>query len=251
MNHTEFDECAEDYEAQLNQGLSCSGESREFFARGRLVWLKQCLDAIGFRPTSVLDYGCGTGLATPLFIELLGARSVVGIDVSAKSLEVARRTYGHLASGFHLPSDDEPTGQIDLAFCNGVFHHIPPKDRSEAVSYILRCLRPGGIFAFWENNPWNPGTRFIMSRVPFDRDAIMLSAPEARRLVRRAGFEVVRTDSCFFFPNALKALRWIEPFLAKLPFGGQYQVLCCNKRIELQPRFRTGQLQGSSSRPSR
>jgi hypothetical protein len=25
-----------------------------------------------------------------------------------------------------------------------------------AVDYVYRSLRPGGLFAFWENNPWNP-----------------------------------------------------------------------------------------------
>lgn len=50
------------------------------------------------------------------------------------------------------------------------------------VDLVRRSLRPGGVFAFWEINPWNPGTRHVMSRIPFDRDAIMLTPPEARWL---------------------------------------------------------------------
>jgi hypothetical protein len=84
---------------------------------------------------------------------------------------------------------------------------------------------PGGMFALWENNPWNPGTRYIMSRVPFDKDAITMTPPETRRLLRNAGFEIVRTDFLFLFPHLLRALRPLERVLAPLPLGGQYLVL--------------------------
>jgi hypothetical protein len=64
-----------------------------------------------------------------------------------------------------------------------------------------------------------------MRRTPFDRDAVTLTAREARSLVRSAGLEVLRTDYCFYFPRFLRALRALEPYLASLPFGAQYQVL--------------------------
>ena len=62
-------------------------------------------------------------------------------------------------------------------------------------------------------------------RPPFFRDAILLSAREARRLLRIAGFKVLRTDYLFLFPQILKALRIIEPSLVRLPLGAQYQVI--------------------------
>jgi hypothetical protein len=93
------------------------------------------------------------------------------------------------------------------------------------VADIARSPRPGGLFAFWENNPWNPGTRYVMSRIPFDRDAVTLIPPEARQLLQKAGFEILRTDFLFIFPGVLKWLRWIEPSISHLPFGAQYQVL--------------------------
>ena len=112
-----------------------------------------------------------------------------------------------------------------MAYCNGVFHHIDPTDRPAAVRYVWKALRPGGVFAFWENSPWNPGTRLVMRRIPFDRDAVLLAAPAARRLLEGNGFEVVRTDFTFVFPNFLKALRRVEKRLARLPLGAQYLVL--------------------------
>jgi SAM-dependent methyltransferase len=112
-----------------------------------------------------------------------------------------------------------------LAYCNGVFHHIPPAGRDAAARDVFRWLRPGGAFALWENNPWNPGTRLVMSRIPFDRDAITLSYLEAQALLRRAGFRAVATSFHFFFPSALRALRRAEPWLERVPFGAQYCVL--------------------------
>jgi hypothetical protein len=26
-------------------------------------------------------------------------------------------------------------------------------------------MRPGGVVALWENNPWNPATRYVMGRI--------------------------------------------------------------------------------------
>jgi SAM-dependent methyltransferase len=221
-----FDCYAQDYDAALNRGISLSGEGKLFFARGRVALLAECLGRLGFRAETVLDYGCGTGTSTPYFLELLQAGSVVGVDPSAASLREAERLYAALPSRYLTPDRYPPDASVDLAFCNGVFHHIPPAERGAAVRYVADCLRPGGLFALWENNAWNPGTRWAMSRIPFDRDAITLTAREARSLVRSAGLEVLRTDFAFIFPRFLRPLRVAEPYLRRFPLGGQYQVLC-------------------------
>lgn len=218
----DFDEFAGEYDRALAEGLSVSGESKEYFAKGRIEWLRGLLDA---PPARVLDYGCGTGSSTPYLLDVLGASHVTGVDVSRASLAVARETYAERPADFRAIDDHAPDAEFDLAFTNGVFHHIPPDDRAVAVAYVWRALRPGGVFAFWENNPWNPGTRYVMHKCPFDADAIMLSPPEAKRLVVRAGFEIDRLDFLFVFPRALSALRPLEARLAKLPVGAQYLVL--------------------------
>ncbi len=118
-------------------------------------------------------------------------------------------------------------GAFDLAFCNGVFHHIPLPERASSAARVFKHLRSGGMFAFFENNPLNPGTRYVMSRIPFDRDAITLMPWTARRLLRAAGFKIILTDYLFYFPKALAGLRPLEPLLSKLPlWRAQYLVLC-------------------------
>ena len=220
---SEFDGFADNYDQALQNGLSLSGETKDFFANGR-VNILACL--LGARPfPRILDYGCGTGSATPYLRALPNVAEVVGVDISDKSLDCARATYQHPHVEFHNLSTLSQLGSFDLAFCNGVFHHIPTSERLGSLSQIYHALKPNGLFAFWENNPWNPGTRWVMSRVSFDRDAILLWPKEARRLLSEAGFEVVLTHFAFIFPKALGFLRFAEWPLRNLPLGAQYMLL--------------------------
>jgi len=221
-----FDADAEDYERRLDEGLAISGESSMFFAKARIAWLATRLRQLKFAPETLLDYGCGTGGSTAFFAESLGVRSIVGLDVSPKSLEKARTRHASACIEYYLTQEYTPRANIDVAFCNGVFHHIPPADRQNVLRHMTSCVRPGGVLALWENNPWNPGTRYIMSRIPFDRDAVMVSARQLRNLATAAGLGVLTTDFCFVFPGPLQGLRRCERFLTRLPLGGQYLVLC-------------------------
>jgi trans-aconitate methyltransferase len=223
---SEFDQYAGSYDHALNGGLALSGESKEYFARLRVRRLAERLSSLGVQARHVLDYGCGTGGASPELLEQLHARTVVGVDASRESLNVARAMHADPRLQFEALSELDPSAAFEVAYCNGVFHHIEPDQRLDALGYGDRSLAEGGVFALWENNPWNPGTRLVMRRIPFDRDAKLLSAPHARELVTRAGFTVLRTDFLFFFPRLLSALRPLEAGLAGVPAGAQYMILC-------------------------
>ena len=220
---SEFDGFADKYDQALQKGLDLSGEQKDFFAQGRVNILARLL---GTQPLSrILDYGCGTGSATPYLLSLPGISSLTGVDISDKSLNRARATWQQPHAEFHNLSTISQLGSFDLAFCNGVFHHIPLSERAAAFRQIYHALKPNGLFAFWENNPWNPGIRWVMSRIPFDRDAIMLWPRGARRLLTQAGFEIVLTHFAFIFPKPLGFLRFAEWPLRHLPFGAQYMLL--------------------------
>jgi len=223
-----FDRFAQNYDQNLQRGLQITGESKQFYAAGRVRWVQRQLHLLGVHPQRILDYGCGTGSSIRLLLALDGTSRVTGVDVSVSSLATAVRDHSDLQQvDFSTPERLPPLGQFDLVFCNGVFHHIAPPQRAAAMDYIAGSLKSGGFAALWENNPWNPGTRWVMRRIPFDRDAQMLFPSALRRLASAAGLKVLRTRFAFICPRTLRFLRPSERLLSSLPLGGQYVALCC------------------------
>lgn len=221
MSETGFDPHAERYQQELAQGLMLSGESSDYFLRGRLQRVRQLLGA-AHQPAAILDFGCGIGTAAPVLAELFPQARLTGVDVSPASLALARTRHGALCE-YCLPDQIAPAS-VDLVYCNGVFHHIPIAQRAAAMAQIRTALRPGGVLALWDNNPWSPAARWVMSRIPFDRDAVMLWPAQARRLVADAGMVYNHREYHFVFPRMLSALRWLERPLRPVPAGAQYLV---------------------------
>jgi trans-aconitate methyltransferase len=218
-----FDAFVESYEEACARGLSLSGESRDFFAQQRVAHTKR-LCAGAPRAGRVVDFGCGLGHSTPYLADAFPGARITGVDSSEGALQAARREYGAVAE-FTTADAGILSRSVDVVYSNGTFHHIEPRDRHDEVRRIADWLAPGGLFALWENNPWNPGTRLVMKRIPFDRDAKTLSQPTAARLLRGAGLRVLDARSYFYFPSWLKPLRRLESRLERLPLGAQYCVL--------------------------
>jgi SAM-dependent methyltransferase len=220
----EFDGYAEKYTDALDNGLSISGERQDFFALKRIELVAASVAKFG-QPSKVLDFGCGQGASTPVLLRELGAKSAVGVDVSKGLLGVATKANTDARISYDLITILSPDESFDVAYVNGVFHHIPPGERLEAMKYVFDSLRRGGLFAFWENNPFNPGTRYVMNRIPFDRDAITITIGEASALGRTAGFTRLLVETRFFFPRFLRFLRPLERHLSPSRFGAQYMIL--------------------------
>jgi len=224
-NKPEFDKSARDYEALFQPWLRVAGASREYFARSRLNWLSYRLGEQKIAPRRVMDFGCGTGISLSLLADILDAEQVIGLDTSEESLAVARESVGSRPVELATPAKYVPQQDLDLVFCNGVFHHIPVAERPATVNYVYRCLRPDGMFALWENNPWNPIHALAMKYSKIDENAVPLPFLESHRLVGSEPFRVIQTDYLFFFPGYFSWLYPLEKWLIKVPLGAQYQVL--------------------------
>jgi 2-polyprenyl-6-hydroxyphenyl methylase/3-demethylubiquinone-9 3-methyltransferase len=99
-----------------------------------------------YSPLSVLDIGCGAGTQCFLYAEL--GHSVVGIDINAPLIEVAKkraRTANitgefHLGSAAALPFED---GSFDVCLLNELLEHVPEWQR--CLDEATRVLKPEGI----------------------------------------------------------------------------------------------------------
>jgi len=211
----------EEYQSMLNAGISLSGETQEFFIAGRTQDLRTQLAQ---PPGRILDFGCGIGKSCAHLAKVFPGAHITGADLSIAAIEHANKAYASPSIEF-TQIDRLPAQAFDLCYVNGVFHHIAPEDRQRTLEMIRNALAPGGHLAVFENNPWNPGARMVMSRIPFDRDAIMLSVLELRKRMAEAGYQVLNSRSLFYLPKALAGLRFIERWLVRVPLGAQYYVL--------------------------
>lgn len=106
-----------------------------------------------FAGRDVLDLGCGYGWHCAYAAEH-GARSVLGLDISGKMLEVAR---GHHAASvieyrrMAMEDADFADGSFDVVLSSLAFHYVA--DFGALVRKIVRWLRPGGDFVFSCEHP--------------------------------------------------------------------------------------------------
>ena len=101
----------------------------------------------------VLDLGCGFGDHCRLFAEM-GAEKVIGIDISSKMLDVARKENADpMIEYINMPieSIDKLNGSFDIAVSSLAFHYI--EDFSGAVKNVFDRLSEGGIFIFSQEHP--------------------------------------------------------------------------------------------------
>nr|WP_256737478.1 class I SAM-dependent methyltransferase [Pseudomonas sp. dw_358] len=170
----------------------------------------------------ILDFGCGAGRSLPYLKQYFPNSEIWGYDVSPESLKVAA---SHSPEA-HFFSDWSALGDIrfDAIVAANVFHHIPLEQRLQALTLCRKSLGTGGEMFMFEHNPYNPMTRWIFERCPFDADAHMLNLRSALALTREAGYSSEQHAYTLFFPKPLAFMRPLEPFLKRLPLGAQYYV---------------------------
>ncbi len=220
-----FDKNAPTYSDELNQGLKLTGESRNYFINARIRLVKAWLEQRRSSVNKVLDFGCGDGSSAHTLAGIPDVAEYTGTDTAVEAMNVGKTQLEHTQKSIKISfmeTSKVADDSFQLAYVNGVFHHIPVEERLMWIKYLAAKLQDGGYLAFWENNPWNPGTRLLHKLVPFDRDAIFVYPSAGIKLIEQAGLTVLRRSYHFIFPGALKPLRFLEPHLEHLPFGGQY-----------------------------
>jgi SAM-dependent methyltransferase len=97
-------------------------------------------------PRSALDIGCGIGIQT----DWLASRveNVVGVDVSPRSIVIARALYERPAFEVcGLPGERLPGGPFDLVTAFDVVEHFQPETRAAVFERIGAVLADSGVLA--------------------------------------------------------------------------------------------------------
>jgi len=115
----------------------------------------------------VLEYGCGYGNFCFALADAGGR--VTGIDISPKSIEVARKTAstrGYLNMRFAVmdaENMDFQDGTFDVVVGSAILHHL---DLERCSAEIMRVLKPGGRALFLEPLGHNPALNLFRKLTP-------------------------------------------------------------------------------------
>lgn len=99
----------------------------------------------------ILDFGCGAGASTMVLARMFPRSQIVGVELMAGHLEIARRrqefyaykniSFRHSPEGTSLP---EGLGQFDVIVMSAVFEHLLPDERTTVMPLLWAHLSEGG-----------------------------------------------------------------------------------------------------------
>ena len=126
-------------------------EPTEFFATGEADIEEMLATAAQLgRPTRherALDFGCGVGRLTRALARRFD--EAVGIDVSERMLEHARRLNADTPNVTFASSDEPPPEPFDLVVANLVLQHLPSKALARVyIGRLIKATRPDGLLVF-------------------------------------------------------------------------------------------------------
>jgi ubiquinone/menaquinone biosynthesis C-methylase UbiE len=159
--------------------------------------------------STVLDYGCGTGRNA---LRLLGLRpkKLVGIDISRKGIEEAKKCAGDKAEFSMMDAHklEFPDDTFDLVVGRAILHHL---DFTIAMQEVKRVLRKGGYAIFAEPLRDNPLNKLYLHMTPQAHTPDEL--PLSRKQIRWADslFEAREHVFCGLVSTAMGMLTSLIP----------------------------------------
>ena len=145
----------------------------------------------------LLDCGCGTGPMLTLLHEKYPEKHYMGIDLTPKMIEVAKRKAMKNVELVVGDCEDLPfeANSFDVVICCESFHHYPnPQDFFNSVS---RVLRPGGRLALRDMTMNSAAVRWFCNTIEMPiahligkGDVRIYGREDIRELSKNAGLRI-------------------------------------------------------------
>lgn len=162
----------------------------------------------------LLDLGCGFGLWTAYFGAMRPGRSLHGVDLSARRVELAARVAAALGVRARFDVGDARQAELGEGYAGAymldVLHHVPREAHRALLRRVAASLRPGGVLVVKEiTTERRAGLAFTWA---LDRAMVGLDAPlsyrhhdDWRALLESLGFSVrvVRVPDVLPFPHVV------------------------------------------------
>lgn len=220
-----FDQYSNNYKTLLDESLQSTGFDTDYFSTAKIRTLARLFPELRQRPIRFLDFGCGNGSLHKPITKFFPQATYTGTDLSNEMVQQAKTLNNGFDGFFELESELWKQDPYDVIFAANVFHHIPETDHQKIIKELRTLLSPQGKFILWEHNSWNPFTRKIVTDCVFDKDAVLISPLQSKRLFQKSGFSQLRIVFTTFFPKSLQFMVSLEPWLGWLPLGGQYLLI--------------------------
>lgn len=226
MSTPSFDRFKDGYLEHLERGpySVLGGESHEYYISVKVQEFMSLVRRSGVSPGVVIDVGCGIGVAERLLSS--HCTFLAGCDLSYEMLRqalIGRPMNCSFIQGTGLSLPFISKG-ADALFSFSLFHHVPKDSHLALVQEMKRVLKPGGLLAIFEHNPFNPLTRYVVKHSEVDRDAHLLTPAWLRECMTNAGLKPICKKYIIFFPRWFAFLKSLEDRLGWFPLGGEYLI---------------------------
>ena len=135
----------------------------------------------------VLDVGCGVGASLRYMPDTV---DYLGVDISEAYIARAKADYGLLGKFICADIttlDASVLGIFDRAFCFGVLHHLSDVMVAQAVNFVRRVVKPGGVFV--SIDPCHVPGQHVLAKliIDYDRGEFVRDAAGFERIISGLG----------------------------------------------------------------
>jgi SAM-dependent methyltransferase len=186
-----------------------------------------------FRDRNILVAGCGTGIFEEWLAKRVRIRGMVGMDLSVKMIDLARRRCNAIENVQFLVADLDttpfPDRRFDVCVVIDALHHLPDEFRT-----LKELSRVSTDLVLSEPNALNPIRR--LNERKFEKETVTERSFYKSRIVgalEGLGYDRVLVRNCHFIPSfvptvLLSFLQRFESFLERAPlikeFSGSINV---------------------------